>query len=84
MGALNAGTPLCKKDASGSYTTTQIMGKAYPSVREMIIAHAMGSQGVVSSLCPIHGVEMGPGDPLFGYRPAMNAFVSRIAQSIAQ
>ena len=84
-GALNAGTQLCQKDSIGMYTTTQINGKAYPSIREMVIAHGMGTQGVVSSLCPIHSVPANsdnPPDPLYGYRPAMNAFVTRVAASI--
>ena len=54
-GALNAGTQLC----DSATPTLQVYGKAYPSVREMIIAKAMststaGNQGIVSSLCPIH------------------------------
>jgi hypothetical protein len=61
--------------------TLQIYGKAYPSVREMVIARAMaqqgGGQGIVSSLCPIHVTEQGPGDPLYGYRPAVRAIVAR-------
>jgi hypothetical protein len=51
----------------------------------MIIAHAMsqenaqnGGQGIVSSLCPIHVTEQTPGDPLYGYRPAVDAIVRRI------
>jgi hypothetical protein len=65
--------------------TLQIYGKAYPSVREMEIAHAMsqenaqaGGQGIVSSLCPIHVTEQAAGDPLYGYRPAVNAIVDRL------
>jgi hypothetical protein len=77
-GALNSGTQLCQKDASGQYTTTQINGKAYPSVREMLIAHALGQQGVVSSICPIHVTEQTPGDRLFGYRPAMDTLMARV------
>jgi hypothetical protein len=77
-GALNSLTQLCQKDASGNYTTTQINGKAYPSVREMVIAHALGQQGVVSSICPIHVTEQTPGDRLFGYRPAVDTLVARI------
>ena len=66
----------------GQYTTTQINGKAYPSVREMVIAHALGAQGVVSSICPIHMTEQTPGDPLYGYRPAVDALYQRIAASL--
>jgi hypothetical protein len=84
-GALNASTQLCQG-------TTQIYGKAYPSQREMIIAHAMsqrsaqnGGQGVVSSLCPIHVTPANgdnPPDPLFGYRPAVDAIVNRFRPSL--
>jgi hypothetical protein len=76
-GALNSGTQLCDKTTP----TLQIYGKAYPSVREMIIAHAVGQQGIVSSLCPIHMTDNAVGnDPLFGYRPALLTLVQRIAK----
>jgi hypothetical protein len=81
-------TQLCQK-VNGAYTTTQINGKAYPSVREMIIAHQManspaGVQGIVSSLCPIHtNLQGGATDPLYGYRPAANAIVNRLKSSLA-
>ena len=82
QGALNSLTQLCQKDATGNYTNTQINGKAYPSVREMVIAHALGDQGVVSSLCPIHVTEQTPGDRLYGYRPAVDALFARISPSL--
>jgi hypothetical protein len=44
----------------------------------MVIAHKMGKQGIVSSLCPIHVAEQGTGDPLYGYRPAVNTIVNRL------
>jgi hypothetical protein len=76
---------LCDKNVP----TLQIYGKAYPSVREMEIAHAMsnvnamsGGQGIVSSLCPIHVTEQTPGDPVYGYRPAVNAIVDRLKQKL--
>jgi hypothetical protein len=76
--------PLCQKDTNGQYTPIQAFGKAYPSVREMVIAHTMGKQGIVSSLCPIH-VSYKNGDltdPLYGYRPAANAVVNRLKDSL--
>jgi hypothetical protein len=79
-GSPNQNTPLCQ-GGGGKYTTMQISGKAYPSVREMIIAHAMGAQGIVSSLCPIHVVPANgdsPPDPLYGYRPALNTIINRL------
>jgi hypothetical protein len=82
----NVGTQLCDKQVP----TLQINGKAYPSIREMVIAHAMsqqnsvnGGQGVVSSLCPIHVTEQAPGDPLYGYRPAVNAIVDRLKTALS-
>jgi hypothetical protein len=82
-GALNSGTQLCQG-------TTQLFGKAYPSVREMIIAKAMseqnaqsGGQGIVSSLCPIHVTEQSAGDPLYGYRPAVSAIINRLKNALA-
>jgi hypothetical protein len=81
-GALNSSTQLCQG-------TTQRFGKAYPSVREMVIAHAMsqvnaaaGGQGIVSSLCPIHVFESAPGDPVLGYRPAATAMINRFKFSL--
>jgi hypothetical protein len=86
-GAFDNGAPLCQL-VNGAYTQMQIAGKAYPSAREMEIAHAMatqgaGVQGIVSSLCPIHPSQVtGPTDPLYGYRPAVNAIVDRLKQAL--
>jgi hypothetical protein len=81
--ALNSGTQLC----DSATKTLQVYGKAYPSVREMVIAKAMSTgksnQGIVSSLCPIHVTEQGTGDPLFGYRPAVNAIINRLKTSLS-
>jgi hypothetical protein len=84
-GALNAGTQLC----DSATPTLQVYGKAYPSVREMVIAKAMstsqsGNQGIVSSLCPIHVSDnSGGNDPLYGYRPAVNAIIDRLKASLS-
>jgi hypothetical protein len=93
-GSNTANTPLCQKDANGDYTTTQINGKAYPALAELEVAHAMatqpsGVQSIVSSLCPIHTLPSSATDPVYGYRPAMNAIVDRLkvdlsAQCLAQ
>jgi hypothetical protein len=86
-GSNSQNTPLCQKNG-GAYTNTQIFGKAYPSVREMLIAHTLatspsGIQGVAASLCPIHtSFAGGPTDPLYGYRPAVNAIVDRLRISL--
>jgi len=81
-GALNASTPLCQKSAGGTYTTTQIEGQAYPTIRELAVARSLGGQAVVSSICPIHTTEATAGDPLYGYRPAFGALVDRLATTL--
>jgi hypothetical protein len=62
--------------------TVQTHAKAYPTIRELMLASMMGPQGIVSSLCPIHTDEATPGDPLYGYRPAMDAIVNRLKSAL--
>jgi hypothetical protein len=86
-GATSQNTPLCQK-TGGTYGTTQIAGKAYPSIREMAIAHAMskqpsGNQAIVSSMCPIHTTATSNTDPVFGYRPAVNAIINRLKNALS-
>jgi len=79
-------SPLCSLTATdGSITsavndyTVQTYARAYPTIRELMLASMMGSQGVISSMCPIHSVDNAQGnDPLYGYRPAMDALVNRL------
>jgi hypothetical protein len=66
---------------------TQDSAKAYPTIRELELAHLLGqvpgaNEGIISSLCPIHTTDMSPNhtsDPLYGYRPAMDAIISRLS-----
>jgi hypothetical protein len=81
--ALNATTQLCQKTGSG-YTNVQISGQAYPTIRPLALARAVGSQAVVSSLCPIHPTEAAPGDPLFAYRPAFGSLLDRMSAVLAK
>jgi hypothetical protein len=53
--------------------------KAYLTIRELVLARDLGAQAVVSSLRTIHTAATAPGDPLYGYRPAMTALVDRMA-----
>ena len=67
--------------------TTQDYAKAYPTIRELLLAKLLGkvqgaNEGIVSSLCPIHTEEQTPGDPLFGYRPAMNSIVNSLRKAL--
>jgi hypothetical protein len=69
--------------ATANDYTTQYYAKAYPTIRELTLAQLMGPQGVVSSLCPIHTNEAEPGDPLYGYRPAITAIVNRLKSALS-
>ncbi len=91
--SLDKDSQLC----SASTPTNQLYAKAYPSVREMIIANAMSTetingqasnQGIVSSLCPIaldigQPLSTASSDPLFGYNPAVNAIIDRLKVSLS-
>jgi hypothetical protein len=63
--------------------TTQYFAKTYPTIRELTLANMMGTQGIISSLCPIHTVAASATDPLYGYRPAVNAIVNRLKNALA-
>jgi hypothetical protein len=45
-------------------------------------ANRMDNQGILSSLCPIHTIEMGSQEPPYGYRPIVAAILSRLGQSL--
>jgi hypothetical protein len=68
--------------------TQQDSAKAYPTIRELEVAHLLGqvpgaNPGIISSLCPIHTYDMmGGNDPLYGYRPAMNAIVAALSKTL--
>jgi hypothetical protein len=55
--------------------TLQIKAKAYPGIRELVVAKSLGKQATVSSLCPIHTAATSQDDPLYGYRPAVAGLV---------
>ena len=62
----------------------QTYAKAYPTIRELMLANMLGQQGVVSSLCPIHTTDNQTGnDPVFGYRPAFDTLIGRMKAALA-
>ena len=73
------GPPLCMSAGS----TTQVKGKAYPTIRELRVAKGLGDQAVVASLCA-KVVSGSTSDPAYGYNPAMQAIVNRLKKSLAQ
>jgi hypothetical protein len=62
----------------------QINGYAQPAIRQLSVARALGAQAVVGSLCPIHTTEAMPGDPLYPYRPPLQALVDRLSTALAK
>ncbi|HXX69862.1 MAG TPA: hypothetical protein VEK07_21960 [Polyangiaceae bacterium] len=71
--------PLCNPTTP----TQQVAAKAYPTVRELQVARLLGTQGIVSSLCPIHVSDNATGnDPLFGYRPAVSTIINRLKNAL--
>jgi hypothetical protein len=52
----------------------QVRGKAYPAIRELEVARALGSRAIVGSICPLQASD--------AYRPAMSALGNRMAKSI--
>ena len=71
--------PVC----DATTVTDQTSAKVYPTPRELLLAHKLGAQGIASSLCPIDVAEKTPGDPLYGYRPAVAAIVERLKNALA-
>ena len=73
-----AGTtpPLC-----GATIGQQVRAKAYPTVREFMVVHALGDQGVIASLCPI-SLKVGKQDPTYGYNPAVKAIIDRLKNAL--
>ncbi len=65
-------TPLCKPGALG----VQIKAKAYPTIRELLVARSLGEQGIPASLCPIQLTA--PDREDYGYRPAVRRIVDRL------
>jgi len=62
--------------------TLQIDAKAYPTIRELVVARELGTRATVSSLCPIHITEETPNDPLYGYRPAITGIIDAFRKGL--
>lgn len=74
------GRPLCKPVgslASTPATSTQYWGKAYPAKRILQVLKGFGENSIVASICPKILDE--PESPYFGYGPALDAVVERLA-----
>jgi hypothetical protein len=72
--------PVC----SDATPTSQIAAKAYPTVRELLVAKMMGAQGIVSSICPQDVTDNAAGNlPTYGYRPAVAAIIDRLKAALS-
>jgi hypothetical protein len=60
----------------------QIRAKAYPTVRELMVARSVGPSGVAGSLCPTQMADPSRAD--YGYRPVMRSLVDQMAPFLAK
>lgn len=68
--------PLCQNPADDSYGNTMYAAKAYPGVRHLQVAQALGEQAIVASICPANLEDATASD--YGYRPAIGALIDRL------
>lgn len=73
-------SPLCQPPGGGVPGSTQYFGKAYPGTRELTFVRQMGARAVAASMCPRSVSDATRPD--YGYGPAFDALLGRIAQTI--
>ena len=57
--------------------TTQYWAKAYPGLRQLEVLQAQGDNAILASVCARNVADPNASD--FGYRPAIDAIVERLA-----
>jgi len=67
--------PLC-----GTALGVQVRAKAYPTIREFMVARALGEQGVIASLCA--NLNVPRADDRYGYNPAVISIVDRLKNAL--
>lgn len=77
---LGSKSPLCQ-NSSGSYTTQQLFGKAYPGLRELQVLKDFGDNSIVASICARNLTDDKAQD--YGYRPAVDAIVDRLKDKLS-
>ena len=75
-----ANSPLCQPPGGGAPATTQYFGKGYPGARQLRVAHALGERSAYASVCPKDTSD--PASQGYGYVPALNALIDRIAVTL--
>jgi len=74
--------PLCQPPGGGEASTTQYYGKAYPALRPLAVAKALGRRTVLGSVCARNTQDETQDD--YGYRPVFGALGKRIASTLAK
>ncbi|WP_438013965.1 hypothetical protein WMF18_23920 [Sorangium sp. So ce315] len=78
--------PLCEPEGTNDpaeplpRTTTQVMAKAYPGLRELQLLRSLGARGVAGSICPAQLADTS--SPDYGYRPIMRAVLDRLSTAL--
>jgi hypothetical protein len=83
-GAYTKLSPLCQAPGSAAgegYSSVQYYAKAYPGLRYTAVARQLEAQAVLASICP--KVE-DPGNPAYGYNPAVDALVAAIRPRLVE
>jgi hypothetical protein len=79
----NNDNPLCAPNPNDSgLPTLQVRAKAYPGLRELEVLKGVGSQGIVTSVCPAQLENQGAEGDDFGYRPALGAVAERLQPAL--
>jgi hypothetical protein len=79
MGDLGYNRPLCQPPGGGMPTIEQNYAKAYPGLRHLQVLKEFGENSVVASICP---KVLEPGNPDYGYNPAVKAIIDRLKEAL--
>ena len=85
QGGALSNQPLC----NSTNPFSQVKAKAYPTIRQLQLARALGPQGIAASLCPINPqLTLNPtadkNDPTYGYNPAVASIIDRLKNALTQ
>ena len=73
-------SPVCQPPSGGPAGTTQYFGRGYPGARELTFGKALGVRTAVGSICPKNTSDESSVN--YGYVPALNALIDRIAVTL--
>ncbi|MBK9264113.1 MAG: hypothetical protein IPM54_30470 [Polyangiaceae bacterium] len=75
--------PLCAPNPSDNGNPTlQVRAKAYPGIRPLTVLKDLGSQAVVTSVCPVQLDDSSAPATDFGYRMAVSAMMDRLRPAL--